>query len=185
LAKAALPEDVSLEQVDIWFQDESRVGQQGSRTRLWTKRGTRPRVVKQQQFLSHYIFGAVCPSQKICAAIVVPSANHEGLQKHLEEIAAHVPPGRHALIVMDQAGWHKAANLLIPKNLSILHLPPYSPELNPQEQVWQYLKDHFLANRVFRDSKEILNACCEAWNHFARMPDLIYSLTTRKWAQLI
>lgn len=179
-----LPSGVSLAQVDIWFQDESRIGQQGSQTRIWAKRGTRPRVVKQQQFLYQYIYGAVCPSQKTCAALVLPYANQHGMQKHLEEISAHVPQGRHGVVVMDQAGWHQAKSLSIPKNLSILHLPPYSPELNPQEQVWYYLKDHYLANRVFKTQEEILNACCEAWNCFAQMPNLIASLTTRTWAQL-
>ncbi len=135
-----IPEDVSLEDVDIWFQDESRIGQQGSRTRIWAKKGTRPRVVKQQQFLYEYIYGAVCPGQKQCAAVVLPCANHEGLNVHLKEISVHVPQGRHAVIVQDQAGWHLKKDLCIPSNISILHLPPYSPELNPQEQVWSISK---------------------------------------------
>jgi len=81
------PKGVPLEQVDIWFQDEARVGQQGTQTRIWARKGTRPRVVKQQQFLCQYIFGAVCPTQKSCAAIIVPCANHHGLEEHLEEIS--------------------------------------------------------------------------------------------------
>ena len=179
-----LPKGISLEDVDIWFQDESRIGQQGSQTRIWAKTGTRPRVVKQQQFLYQYIFGAVCPSQRTCAGVVVPYANHYGLELHLKEIAEHIPEGRHAVIVMDQAGWHKAKELSISSNLSILYLPAYAPELNPQEQVWQYLKDHYLANRTFKSFDDILMACCHAWNEFAKMGDLIASLTTRKWAQL-
>lgn len=89
-----------------------------------------------------------CPAQKKCAAVVLPLANHEGLNEHLKEISAHVPHGRHAVVVQDQAGWHHKKELQIPSNISILHLPPYSPELNPQEQVWQHLKDNYLANRV-------------------------------------
>jgi len=140
--------------------------------------------VKQQQFIAEYIFGAVCPAQESVAAIIVPYANQDALIRHLEEIACHVPAGRHAVVVMDQAGWHSTKRLEIPKNISILHLPPYSPELNPQEQVWQYLKDHFLANRVFNDRKDIQKACCNAWNIFAQNTNLIRSLTSRKWAQL-
>jgi transposase len=172
---------VRLEDVDIWFQDESRIGQQGSRTRIWAKKGTRPRVVKQQQFLYEYIYGAVCPAQKQCAAVIFPFANHEGLNEHLKEISAHVPSGRHAVVVQDQAGWHHKKELQIPSNISILHLPPYSPELNPQEQVWQHLKDNYLANRVFENNEDIALACCRAWNAFAQMPDFIHSLTTREW----
>jgi hypothetical protein len=184
LVKEALPEGLPLTEVDIWFQDESRVGQQGSQTRIWAPTGSRPRVVKQQQFLYQYIFGAVCPAQQACAAIVVPYANQQALAKHLEEISYHVPKGRHAVVVMDQAGWQQTQNLTLPNNISVLHIPPYSPELNPQEQVWLYLKNHFLANRVYQNLDNILNACCNAWNQFAHMPNLIQSLTTRNWALL-
>ena len=179
-----IPEGTDLCTVDIWYQDESRIGQQGSRTRIWAKTGTRPRVVKQQQFLYQYIYGAVCPAQKQCAAVVLPIANHEGLSEHLKEISSQVPQGRHAVVIQDQAGWHHKKELSIPSNISILHLPPYSPELNPQEKVWQYLKDTHLANRVFKDNDEIVDACCKAWNAFAQMPELIKSLTERKWANL-
>ena len=141
--------------------------------------------MKQQQFLYEYIFGAVCPSQRSCAALVLPVANHEGLEAHLKETSRHVPPGRHAVVVQDQAGWHHKKALKIPPNISLLHLPPYSPELNPQEQVWHYLKGTYLANRVFKSQKEILDACCDAWNAFAQMPELIQSLATRSWASII
>jgi len=100
-------------------------------------------------------------------------------------LVRHVPQGRHAVVVMDQAGWHQTQKLDIPKNISILHIPAYSPELNPQEQVWLYLKDHYLANRVYKNLEDILLAACDAWNLFAAMPELIQSLTTRAWASLI
>jgi len=185
LVRENIPSEISLEKVDIWFQDETRVGQQGSQTRIWAKRGTRPRVIKQKQFLSHYIFGAVCPSQKTCAGIVLPYADNVGLSKHLEEISYHIPKGRHGLVIMDRAGWHMTNSLRIPKNISILYLPPKSPELNPQENVWQHLKDTYLANRVFETQEDIMEACCNAWKSFASMPELIQSLTSRKWAQFI
>lgn len=94
----------------------------------------------------------------------------------------HVPKNRHAVVITDQAGWHRKHDIQIPSNITILHLPPYSPELNPQEQVWQHLKDNYLANRVYKDSKDIVDACCNAWNLFASMPNFIQSLTTRDWA---
>jgi hypothetical protein len=171
--------------VDLWFQDEARVGQQGSLTRIWARTGTRPRVVRQQQFISQYIFGAVCASRGVCAAIIVPHANGEAFQMHLDEIAFHVPQGRHAVVILDQAGWHARQNINIPQNISILHLPPYSPELNPQENVWQYLKNTFLSNRVFHSSEDIADACVDAWNSFANTPELIASIASRDWAKLI
>ena len=140
-------------------------------------------MVKQQQFLNSYIFGAVCPRQKTCAAIVVPLVNHQALEMHLKELSTQVPEERHALVLMDRAGWHCAKDLTLPKNVSILHLPPYSPELNPQEQVWQYLKDRYLSNRVFKNLEEITDACCNAWNEFASEAERIASLTQREWAQ--
>jgi hypothetical protein len=182
--KEVVPQEIPLEKVDLWFQDETRVGQQGSQTRIWARKGTRPRIAKQQQFLSQYIFGAVCPSQKACAGLVFPTVNHHNLEKHLQEIACHIPEGRHAVVIMDQAGWHVKNQLVIPNNMSILYLPARSPELNPQENVWQYIKDQWLANRTFDNTQDILNACCQAWNLFATSKDLIASLTTRKWAQL-
>ena len=182
--RKATPDHVPLDKIDVWFQDESRIGQQGSQTRIWAPTGTRPRVVKQQQFLYSYIFGAVCPAQKTCAALVVPYVSYEILKAHFEEISVHVPQGRHAIVVLDRAGWHLAKKLVLPKNVSILHLPPYAPELNPQEQVWEYLKDRSLSNRVFKNYKDIVKACCDAWNVFAQDPDRISSLTQRDWAKI-
>ena len=170
--------------VDIWFQDEARVGQQGSQTRIWAPKGTRPRVVKQQQFISSYIYGAVCPKQRECAALVLPFANYKGLELHLKEISFNIPTKRHAVVVLDQAGYHKAKDINIPDNITLLSLPPYSPELNPQEQVWRHLKDRFLSNRVFENSKSIVDACTQAWNAFASDKEKIFSLTYRKWADL-
>ena len=140
--------------------------------------------MKQQQFLYMYIFGAVCPAQKTCGAIVAPYVSHKILEEHLKEISAHVPGGRHALLIMDRAGWHCAKDLKIPKNISLLHLPPYSPELNPQEQIWQYLKDKFLSNRVFKNTEEIVEACCDAWNKLANNPMKIESIAYRNWTNI-
>ena len=78
-----------MEKVDIWFQDETRIGQQGSQTRIWAKTGTRPRVVKQQQFLYMYIFGAVCPAQQTCGAIIAPYVSHNVLEEHLKDRRAY------------------------------------------------------------------------------------------------
>lgn len=171
--------------VDIWFQDEARVGQQGSQTRIWAPKGTRPRLVKQQQFISSYIYGAVCPKQRECAALVLPFANYQGLELHLKEIAFHIPTKRHAVVVLDQAGYHKAKDINIPDNITLLSLPPYSPELNPQEQVWRHLKDRVLSNRVFENSKSIVDACTKAWNAFAKDKEKIFSLTYRSWADIV
>lgn len=184
LVRQAIPDDVSLDQVEVWFQDETRIGQQGSLSRLWAKRGTRPRVVRQQQFLCQYLFGAVCPETGACAAIIAPCVNSSTMQLHLEEISFHVPAGKHAVLLMDRAGWHTNQCLELPGNISILYFPPYSPELNPQESVWQVIKDQFLKNRVYQSSEEILEAASHAWTQWTQNTLAISSLCSRQWAVL-
>jgi len=97
--------------VDVWYQDESRIGQQGSLTRMWAEKGTRPRVVRQQQFNYTYIFGAVCPARDEAVGLVMPYTNTDTMQIHLEYISAKIPNGRHCVLIMDQAGWHTTKKL--------------------------------------------------------------------------
>ena len=96
-----------------------------------------------------YIFGAVCPARGCGAALVLPHVNTEAMNLHLAEISRVVEPGSHAVVVLDGAGWHQSGGKLnLPDNVSLLHLPPYSPELNPVENVWQYLRQNYLSHRV-------------------------------------
>jgi len=171
--------------VDILFGDESRVGQKGIITRDWFKKGTRPRVIRQQQHISTYIFGAVCPEKDYGAAMIFSECDTEVMQLFLNEVSKKIPVGRHAVLILDQASWHTTENLKSPSNISLLHLPPYSPELNPVEQVWHFLKQYFLSNRVFKDWDDIANACVKAWNVFVHEPLRIKSLCSRDWAKLV
>jgi hypothetical protein len=102
----------------------------------------------------------------------------------LAEIAKEVAADAHAVLVLDGAGYHVAADLDIPANITLLHLPPYSPELNPVENIWEYLHGNKLAITVFRDYDHIVETCCAAWNFFASDRDAIASITTRAWAQV-
>lgn len=173
-----------MKNVEIHFQDEARVGQQGSLTRIWAPKGTRPRVVRQRQFISANIFGAVCPAQDSCFALILPDKDTAMMQLFLDEFSKTIAPGKHAVLVGDQAGWHKTPNLKIPKNISLLFLPPYSPELNPIEQLWTQLKQGWLSNRCFKDYKDIMNAAAQAWNEFSGVVGAIKQLCTRTWATL-
>jgi transposase len=83
---------------------------------------------------------------------------------HLAAISARVTPGRHCVLLLDQAGWHLSDHLVVPANISILPFPPKCPELNPVENVWQFLRDNWLSNRVFASYEAIVDHCCEAWN---------------------
>lgn len=129
--------------------------------------------------------GRVCPAEGKAAALVMPQANSDSMQHHLDLIAAAVTPGKYAVLVMDRVAWHMTKKLLVPANLSILPLPPYSPELNPVEQMWQQLRQSDWANRCFTGYNEIVAVCCQAWNRFACQPDTIRNLCSRQWALLI
>lgn len=177
-----MPEGIAPENVEIWFQDEARVGQRGTVTRLWARRGTRPRVIRQQQFEYAYIFGAICPEKDRAVGLVLPTIGMRCMQKHLEEISKEIEPGNHAVIVFDRAAWHTTKKLHLPKNISLLALPAASPELNPTEQVWQVLRDRYLGNRCFDSYEHILDSCCEAWNAFTSMAGAVRQLCTREWA---
>ncbi|MFO0836632.1 MAG: transposase [Phycisphaerales bacterium] len=82
-------------------------------------------------------------------------------------LSAELAPREHAVVIMDQAGWHKARALIVPDNITILYLPPYSPELNPVERLWAYLRGHYLSNRVFDDYQHLLDAGADAWRHLS------------------
>ena len=179
-----LPEGINLDQVDIWFQDETRVGQQGSLSRMWAIKGTRPRVVRQQQFKYTYIFGAVCPARDEAVGLILPYANIDTMLIHLEHISAQIPRGRHAILVLDQAGWHTTKKINQFDNITFVPLPPYSPELNPIEQVWEQLKDRELSNRCFKDEEDIVNCCCCAWNNFTNEKRAVQKMCSRDWANL-
>lgn len=143
-----LPEAAKGKPLEIWFQDEARVGQQGTLTRIWARRGTRPRAPRDRRYDWAYLFGAVCPQRCATAALVMPRADAKSLSKHLAEISREVAAGAHAVLVLDGAGYHIAADLDIPANITLLQLPPYAPELNPVENIWQYLRANKLAISV-------------------------------------
>lgn len=177
--RARLPDDVAIE---IWWQDEARVGQKNKLTRRWARRGSRPAAPHDQRTRSSYIFGAICPEEGKGAGLVLPSCNAAAMQMHLDEIALAVAPGAHALVMLDQAGWHMTDKLDVPHNITLLPLPPRAPELNPVENVWQFMRENWLSNRVFQSYEDILDHCCGAWNKLIDQPWTIMSIGMRDWA---
>lgn len=100
----------------------------------------------------------------------------------LDEISRHVARTAHAVLLMDRAGWHTTGQLKVPENITILLLPPRSPELNPVENIWQYMRQNWLSNRVFETYDAIIDAGCEAWNKLLKQPEIITSIGMRDWA---
>lgn len=167
--------------IEIWFADEARIGQKNKFTRRWARRGTRPAAAKDQRTASTYIFGAICPHHGKGAALVLPRCNIAAMNLHLAEIATAVAPGAHAALLVDQAGWHLSDKLVVPANITIVPLPPKCPELNAAENVWQFMRDNWLSNRVFKSMEDIVGHCCEAWNKLVDQPWRIMSLGLRDW----
>jgi hypothetical protein len=159
-----------------------RLGQKNALVRQWARRGSRPRQPKDQRYQSLYLFGAICPARGTGAALVLPWANTQAMQAHLWEISRNVAPGAHAVLLLDRAGWHMTAKLKVPKNITLLFLPSRAPELNPVENIWQYLRQTYLSNRVFETYHDILDAACEAWNSLIDQPWKIMSIGLRQWA---
>ena len=168
--------------VELWFADEARIGQKNKITRRWARRGTRPAAPSDQRTCSTYIFGAICPRHGKGAALVLPHCNTAAMNLHLAEIATAVAPGAHAVILVDQAGWHLSDKLIVPASITLVPLPPKCPELSAAENVWQFMRDNWLSNRVFQSYDAIVDHCCDAWNKLIDQPWRIMSLGMRDWA---
>ena len=130
---------------------------------MGTRAGSRPRQPRDQRHQAAYLVRRGLPGEaEKTAALVLPHVNTEAMNLHLAEIAGHVAADAHAVVILDQAGWHGAKALRVPDNLTLLPLPPYSPELNPIENLWQFLKHNFLNARVFDGYEAVVDACCDS-----------------------
>lgn len=146
---------------------------------MWAPRGSRPTAVKQTEYEWVYLFAAINPQTGQSSALLAPTVNTQYMNAHLQFISEAVGADRHVVLVLDRAGWHVARDLAVPQNITLLHLPPYSPELNPVERVWAYLKSHHLSNRVFVDYDDLFAATGTAWN---MLPERrLQSICQTKW----
>jgi len=168
-------------QVEVWFQDEARIGQQGTLTGVWAECGSRPTAVKQTEYQWCYLFAAVNPLTGASSALVAPTVNTALMNRHLEFISREAGADKHVVLVLDQAGWHVARALKVSANVTLLHLPPYAPELNPVERIWAYLRSHHLSNRVYQDYDELFDQTTIAWNLLTGTR--LQSLTAADWAR--
>jgi len=114
--------------------------------------------------------------------LVLPRCTTQGMELHLKEIAQAVAPGAHAAVLLDRAGWHVSTKLVAPDNITLAPLPPRSPELNPVENVWPFMRENGLSNRIFASYSDILDHCCFTGNRLTDQPWRIMSLGPRDWA---
>lgn len=139
----------------MYLRDEARFGQQGTITRVWAPKGSRPRAVRQTRYTYLFVLVAICVSTGAPSAVIVPELHTGVLNAFLEPMARELPAHVHAIVLWDQAGYHTGAELVVPGNISVIWLPPHSPELNPVENLWHYLRSHHRSNRVYRDYGEL------------------------------
>ena len=162
------------------YEDEARVGQQGGLTYVWADRGSRACAPRELRYQYAFIFGAICPARGVGAGLVLPTVNIEAMNLHLGEISRNVQPGSFAVIKLDGAGWHQTGDRLkVPDNMALLKQPPYSPELNQTENIWQFQRQNYLSHRVFADYNAVVDACCDAWNKLIALPETIRSIESR------
>ena len=148
---------------------------------MWAERGSRPTAVRQTEYDWLYLFAAANPLTGASSALIAPTVNTHFMNEHLKFIGREAGAGTHVVLVLDGAGWHVAKTLKVPANITLLHLPPYSPELNPMERVWGWLRSHDLSNRVHVDYDQLFDATAAAWNRLDA--SRLKSITAVEWVR--
>lgn len=164
------------EEVQVWFEDEARFGQQGTLTRVWARRGSRPRGVRQTQYTFLYVLTALCPGTGAASGLIAPTLNTAVVNLFLEQFSRELPAGVHAVLLWDGAGYHTSEDPKIPKDVSLIQLLPYSPELNPVENLWHYHRSHYWSLRVYRGSEDLEGSAMSAWREVCLKPELVRSI---------
>jgi hypothetical protein len=169
--------------ITLWFEDEARIGQKGRVCHRWWRRGERPPGLCDRRYTWVHLFAAVRPATGERFALVMPVVSTEAMNIFLAEFSERLAADEHAVIALDQAGWHGSNDLLVPGNVTLAALPPYSPELNPVERLWLYLRERHLSHRLLDDSDAIVDACCHAWNQLT--PERVRSLCNYPYIQQV
>jgi len=169
------------EQFEIWSQDEARVGQKGRTGYVWWQRGHTPRGLRDVGHQSAWIVGAVCPARDTGVALVMTRLDTAAMNLFLAELSQAVAPGAHGIVLLDKAGWHTAMNLTVPENITLHWLPPYSPELNPIEHLWDELREKWFRNKYFTSLDAVEDQLAEALKFLMEHPDHVRSMTSFDW----
>ncbi|HSQ56896.1 MAG TPA: IS630 family transposase [Gemmata sp.] len=173
---AAIADQHPGQEIQVWHHDEARFGQQGTISRVWARRGSRPRRVRQNGRESLYVLTATWAAAGAAFGLIMPELNTAVVNPFLEEFSRQLAPGVHAVLLGDNAPYHVSGALVVPANVSLINLLPYSPELNPVENLWHYLRAHHWSNRVYADYDALLGAATEAWRKVCLDPEKIRSI---------
>jgi transposase len=181
---AAVSEAHPDKRLRVYFQDESRFGQQGSLTNVWARRGSRPTAVRQTEYEYLWVLGVVCPETGKAEGLISPRLNTDVINAFLREFSKTVPGDERAVLPWDGAGFHTSKQLCIPEHFSLIQLPPYSPEFNPIENLWHYLKSYCWSNRSYENYEELEEAAIKAWHHAVLNDDLIKTVCAAPYLKI-
>jgi len=159
------------------FADEARFGRMNRPRPCWAPPGVRPEVASQLVREYIYLYGAVCPVDGACAFLILPTADTECFQIFLDTLAKKFSRW-HILLILDGAGNHKCDDLVIPTNVTLGFLPPYSPELNPQEHVWEEIREKIFKNYAAKSMREVSDKLVKAALYIERNPKMVKSMTS-------
>lgn len=162
------------------FEDEGRFGRINTPRRCWAPAGMRPVVGAQRVRESTYVYAAVSPADGRMVSLVLPETNAAMMSLFLGEVARR-HPNEYVLMFMDQAGWHRCGELLVPERIGLSWLPPYSPECNPSEHIWEEIREKWFGNTVFQSLEEVESTLTDALAALENDPPRIQSLTGFDW----
>jgi len=163
-------------EIRVWFEDEARFGQQGTLTRVWARRGSRPRGVRQTRYTWLHVLTADCVTTGCASGLISPTLNVAVVNLFLDQLSRELPAGVHAILIWDGAGYHTAAGVVVPASVSLIQLVPDSPELNPVENLWHDLRSHSWSLRVDRDYEALEEASMTAWRAVCLEPRMVRSI---------
>lgn len=164
----------------LLFQDEGRFGRISDHRRCWAPLPLRPLVGQQVIREYVYVLTAVSPRDGKLVSLIMPWVDAEVMSIFLDHTSQTFPEDL-CLMFLDGAGWHRANSLRIPENIVLIALPPYSPELNPVEHIWEYLRENALGNKNYSSLEEVIDVLCEAIRPLFQQPDLVRSMTCFNW----
>lgn len=148
---------------EFFFFDEARFGTHSKLGHGWFPKGSRTGVKVKLGFQNFYVYSAVNAISGQDFSLILPKVNSLCMNEFLAQMAKGLQ-GQEAVVIMDCAGWHKSKSLEIPHNIQIMFLPPYSPELNPVEKLWQYIKSNTIKNRVYENIQILENTIADFIN---------------------
>ncbi|MEN6483272.1 MAG: IS630 family transposase [Syntrophobacteraceae bacterium] len=164
----------------MMFQDEGRFGRISTPRRCWAPSGMRPdlpsRIIREYT----YAFAALSPHNGAMDSLVLPQVNAQTMSLFLREVGRR-HPDEFILTVMDGAGWHKSVELEVPENMHLVFLPPYSPQLNPVEHIWESIRENWFRNEVFRSMDGVENRLVQALRALENDPEKVASLSGFPW----